>query len=201
MSLYQQQKAIKPQIEDVIPDYLEGNMANLAIDFASYLRNNQIKPSWVLTNQWRAVYKNRQICRVTIFQKHLLNDAKYQISSCKKYKWIVTAYLEHLQEYEETVINENLQHYLWDNVYYCVQKPKESTPMEEHRNYAMSYPCNAWGCAPGKDMVICKKTLTNICRNSNRQYLWCHDPDEATLIAIKRLLGLEKKARELKTAK
>ena len=171
-------------------------MAELALDFAAHLRANKMKPSWVLANQWRAVYKGRQICRVTMYQKHMLNDAKYQASTCKKSKWIITAYLENIEKYEETVIDEDLQHYLWDNIYYCVQKPPESLPPVEYRNYALNYPCNIWGCAPGKNIVVCGKELTNVCRNGNRQYFWCHDPDKATVTAIKRLLELEKKARE-----
>jgi len=196
MSLYQQQKATKPPIEDVIPDYLEGDMAELALDFAAYLRENKMKPSWVLTNQWRAVYKGRQICRVTMYQKHMLNDAKYQSSSCKKFKWIITIYLENIKKYEQTIINENLQRFVWDNVFYCVQKPLESSPPEELRNYASNYPCNIWGCTPGKNIMVCGKELTNVCRNGNRQYFWCHDPVETTVNAIKRLLELERTARE-----
>jgi len=184
-SLYQQQKAIKPPVEDIIPEYLDGEMKDLALDFAAHMRVNKMKPAWVLTNQWKAVYKGRNICRITLHQGLLP----------KKFEWIVTAYLEHLNEYEEIVINENLQRYLWDNVYYCVQKPKESFPAEELRNYALSWPCNIWGCAPGKNIMVCGKELTNICRNGNRQYFWFHDPDEATVNGIKRLLELERNAR------
>lgn len=184
-SLYQQQKAIKPLAEDVIPEYLDGEMKESALLLVAWLCANKMKPRWVLTNQWIVSYKSRNICRITLHQGF----------TPQKFKWIITAYLEHLEEYEETVISENLQNYLWDNVYYCVQKPKESLPAEESRNYALTYPCNIWGCAPGKNVMICGKELTNICRNSNRQYFWCHDPDEATINAIKRLLELEQKAR------
>ena len=199
-SLYQQQKAIKPLVENVIPDFLEGDTAELALDFATHLRANKIKLSWVLANQWRAVYKGRAICRVTIYQRHMLTDAKYQASTCKKYKWIVTAYLENLEKYEKTAINEKLQRFLWENVYYCVQKPKESPPAEPFRNYALSWPCNLWGCAPGKSMTVCGKELTHICCNGNRQYFWFHDPDKATVAALKRFLELEQKARIEKAA-
>jgi len=98
-SLYQQQKAIKPLALDVIPEYLDGGMKESAIDFAMWLRANKMKPSWVLTNQWRAVYKGKSICRITLRQPQIANP---------KWQWIVTAYLEHLAAYEEIVISENL---------------------------------------------------------------------------------------------
>ena len=198
MSLYQQQKAVKPPVEDIAAEYLESGMAQLTVDFAGYLRANKMKPSWVLSNQWRAVYKGRQICRVTIYQKHMLTDEKYLASTCKKSKWVITAYLENLGKYEDIVISENLQKFLWDNVFYCVQKPVDSLPPVGMRNHALSYPCNIWGCAPGKNITVCGEELTNICRNGNRQYFWFHDPDEATVAAVKRLLELEQRARESK---
>jgi len=188
VSLYQQQKAIKPLIEDVIPEYLDGNMRKSAMDFIAHMRANKMKPAWCLTNQWIAACKTRTICRITLNPWNPFE---------KRTKWVVTAYLEHINNYEQTIIDENLQRAVWDHVVYCVQKPVESLPPVESRNYGvgMHVPCNRWNCAPGKNMTICGKELTNICRNGNRQYFWCHDPDKATLSAIKRLLELEQKAR------
>ena len=184
-SLYQQQKATKPLVEDIIPDFLGGGALKNALDFIAYLRANKMKPSWTLTNQWKAAFKSRNICRITL--------APW--SEKKKNKWVVTAYLENLKKYEDTLIAENLQRFLWDNVFYCVQKPPDSPPPEELRNYALKYPCNLWGCAPGKSITVCGKELTHICCNGNRQYFWFHDPDKATIAAIKRLLELEQHAR------
>ncbi|MCL2816453.1 MAG: hypothetical protein FWD23_17800 [Oscillospiraceae bacterium] len=186
LSLYQQQKAVKPLIEDLIPEHIDGDMKENALEFVAWLRANKMKPAWTLTNQWKAVCRGRNICRIGLCSGH---------SAEKGRKWVVTAYLEHLQGYEGTVIDENLQRFLWENVFYCVQKPKDSPPAEEFRNYALTYPCNLWGCAPGKTITVCGKELTNICRNGNRQYFWFHDPDDAAVGAIKRLLELEQKAR------
>jgi len=188
-SLYQQQKAIKPLVEDIIPEHIEGGMKNSALDFIAWLRANKMKPAWTLTNQWKAVYKGRNICRITLSPWN----------EFKKVMWVVTAYLEHIKEYEDAIINEDLQNFVWDNVIYCVQKPKESFPPVEYRYYALKSPCNTWGCAPGKTGVVCGKELTNICRNSNRQYFWFHDPDDASLNVIKRRLELEQTARTNKS--
>jgi len=190
VSLYQQQKASKPPVEDMIDEYLDGKMKKLALDLAAHFRANKMKPAWCLTNQWRAVYKAKNICRITLYPGHLPAPPEIRAT------WVVTAYLMHLQDYEETVIREDMQRFVWDNVVYCVHKPIDSPPpVESRRTHGLGLPCNHWNCAPGNNITICGKELTNICRNTNRQYFWCHDPGEATISAIKRLLELEQKAR------
>ena len=52
-SLYRQQKACKPRVEDVLPDVL-GEDTGKALAFADALRDAKIRLSWTLTNQWKA---------------------------------------------------------------------------------------------------------------------------------------------------
>jgi hypothetical protein len=162
-----EQKRTTPKVEDVIPDYLDGNMRKAALDFAAYLRENKMSPGWAgFTNAWKASSKGRCICYIRLGMGGSV--------SVKNVKLVVAPFLENIKEYEQTVIDENLQRFLWNNVLYCAQKPKESEPLEASRNYALDYPCNHWDCAPGKDITICGKELTNICRNGNRQHFWFH---------------------------
>jgi len=186
MSLYQEQKKIKPKIEDIITERLDGDMKNLALDFVAHLRANKINPAWTLTDQWKVVSKGKNILRVGLSPWN---------PSGKNRRWVVTAYLQHLDTYAETIIAENLQQFLYDSVYYCVHKPSHLPPAEDSRQYAFQPPCNLWNCSPGKDTTVCGKELTNICQNSNRQYFWFHDPDKATLNATRRFLELERLAR------
>ena len=53
MSLYQVQKEINPKVEDVISDYLDGEMKRIALDFIAFLRTNKMNPAWTLTNLWK----------------------------------------------------------------------------------------------------------------------------------------------------
>ena len=187
-----EQKKSRPKIEDIIPKYLAGDEKKSALDFIAYLRENKMSPGWAgFTNAWKAVNKGRTICYIKL-------GAGSGASNVKDNKWVVAPFLENLNKYEDKIIGENLQNLLWENVFYCVQKPKDSIPPEELRRYALSYPCDIWGCAPGKDISICGKELTNICRNGNRQHFWFHDPDEVTLGFIKKLLEFEKAARSVK---
>lgn len=183
------QKKVRPKIEDIIPQYLEGDMKKSTLDFISYMRANKMSPGWAgFTNAWKAVCKRRCICYIQ------LGKGK-GAASVKNASLVVTPFLEHITQYEETIISEGLQHFLWDNVLYCANKPKDSFPPEEFRNYALNPPCNIWNCAPGKTITVCGREMENICRNGNRQHFWFHNPDETALEAIKRFLELEQKAR------
>ena len=173
-SLYRQQKACKPRVEDVLPDVL-GEDAGKALAFVDALRDAKIRLSWTLTNQWKAVYKGRNLCRITLSSGQ--SWAQYR-------RWVVTAYLERLADYEQTVCAEGLEEYLWKHVFYCVHKPADADPPPKLRQYAMLPPCNAHGCAPGKTITVCGKTLTNICQSLTRQYFWFRDPDEKALAAL-----------------
>lgn len=185
-SLYRQQNACKPRVEDVLHDVL-GEDAGKALAFVDALRDAKIRLSWTLTNQWKTVYKGRNLCRITLSSGQ--SWAQYR-------RWVVTAYLERLADYEQTVCAEGLEEYLWKHVFYCVHKPADADPPPKLRQYAMLPPCNAHGCAPGKTITVCGKTLTNICQSLTRQYFWFRDPDEKALAALLRLLTLERHARE-----
>lgn len=119
-----------------------------ALAFVDALRDAKIRLSWTLTNQWKAVYKGRNLCRITLSSGQ--SWAQYR-------RWVVTAYLERLADYEQTVCAEGLEEYLWKHVFYCVHKPADADPPPKLRQYAMLPPCNAHGCAPGKTITVCRK--------------------------------------------
>lgn len=190
---YLQQKDGRRRIEDFILEYLDGDMQKNMLDFVAWLRENKMSPGWAgFTNAWKANNKGRTICYM-----RLGGGA----SNIKDVKFVIAAFLENIGNYEETIINEGMQSLIWDNVFYCVQKPPESLPPEEFRHYGLIYPCNHWGCAPGKNTTVCGKELTNICCSITHQYFWFHDPDEATINSIKKLLEFEKNARSKNTKK
>jgi len=194
VSLYQEQKKAKPLIEDIIPIWFDGELENLATNFVAHLRAKKMNPTWFLANQWKVAAKGKILCRISLntFWSPKREDTK----------WVVTAYLQNLKEYEDDIINENLQHFLWDNVLYCVYKPSNSLPSEEARSYPGQVPCNNYGnCNPGKNITVCGNELTNICCNDNRQYFWIRNPDQATLEGVIKLLELEKEARNKNTRK
>jgi len=120
------------------------------------------------TRERCASYKDEQICHIRV------RDFQY---------WSVTPKLAHINKYEEVAIQEGLQNILWDNVNYC----------GNHSGNKMG--CNPnKRCAGGRDFTILGKQFHGV--------KWCYphstikNPDEAAIRNIKRLLELERIARD-----
>ena len=52
MSGYQEQKADKPNIEDVIQAILKDDRKQAAWDFVAFVKSLKMKPQWASTNSW-----------------------------------------------------------------------------------------------------------------------------------------------------
>jgi len=162
----------KQPIEDIIPECLDGEMKTLAQELAAHMRQNKMAlRSAGVKNAWDANFNGKKICAVRM-GPGWWNDAKDAT-------WVVTPYLNHLDEYENAIMGEGLQNFIWDNVFYCVHVLKGG--------------CNSHNCAPGRDVAILGKKIKNICLG--RPPIWFHDPGKAEIAAIKRLLELEQQAR------
>lgn len=165
------QRKIKPMIEEVIPEYLDGDIKKTALDFILHLRENKMKPAWAIHNGWKSIYKGKPIYYIRL--------GKEWVNNSKNVKWVVTPYLNHIKTYEEAIINEGWQNLVWDNLHYCRS-------------------CNN-GCAPGASMTVLGKELTGLCYGtlySGRFPVSFVDPGETMVYYIKRLLDIEKQARE-----
>jgi len=84
-----------------------------------------------------------------------------------------------MSEYENEIIDENMQNYIWDGLAYC-------------------HACNN-GCSPGAAKTILSKDLTGLCNGmfySGRFPISFVNPDETAISCIKKLLELEKQARK-----
>ena len=177
VSLCQRQKAVKPLVEDAIREHLDGETQALALDLAAHMRENKMTlQATGIKNAWGANYKGKKICAVRL-GPGWWNEAKDAA-------WVVTPCLDHMDEYQGAVMEEGLQNFVWDNLFYCVHVLKGG--------------CNSHNCAPGRDVEILGKEIKGICRG--RPPVWFHDPGKAAITAIKRLLELEQKAREEEAA-
>ena len=159
-----EKKKVKLNIEDVIPQYLDGDMRRTALDFAAWLRLNKLTPGQYGINRWKASNKGTGICFIVlgsnVWKKH---DS-----------WVIRLDLTHIMEYEEAMINEGLQEFVWSNIHHC---------------------WHCAGCAPGLDMTIMGKEYQGLCKT---MIIYSGDSGETELNAIKRLLEFEKKARARK---
>ena len=165
ISLYQQQKAAKPLIEDVVPEIIpDGNVRKAVLDFVAHLRANKMPLRWSGVNSWRAFYKGKGICSIAL--GNIAWTGK--ISDF----WHVAPRPSHMDDHDESIMNAGLQKIIWNNIKYCN---------------------SCGGCAPGREMTISGREFKGICHGLTLIFF---DPDETEVEGIKKLLELEKKARD-----
>ena len=170
-SLLQEQKKTKPDIEETIPEYLNGNMKKAALEFAKYMRENKMQLRWAgFTNAWKAACRGKCICYVRLRGN---SDVRTRKNGDKPF-WVITPYLLNIKNYEDSVMNENLQDLIWDNMFDCM---------------SCRTPCNT------RDRTILGREFKSQC--GGRQPVWVWDPDKAAVGKIIKLLELEKKARQV----
>jgi len=180
-------KTARPTAEDVIPEVLDGEMMNDALRFAAYMRGNGMPFRQHTTNRQTqsAKYKSKTICIMVLYD----TKAKkfYDLRQPTGFQsWLVSLWLYHVNEYDGIIVREGLQETVWDNIKYCVWG--ENSGMSG--NYRFCNPNN--GCAGGVNITRCGKALKGVCHYRAHMF-W--DPSEIEVETIKRLVVLEKQAR------
>jgi hypothetical protein len=64
LTFLQEQKLVKPTPEDVIPDFFDGDIKKNALDFVTWLRENNLPPRWAGIYTWKVYYKSQYICYI-----------------------------------------------------------------------------------------------------------------------------------------
>jgi len=196
--LIREQQKDKPLIEDVITDNLDNTLKIAALDFVEHMKGNKMPlrfgnmlKIWSEL-KWEANYKGKPICRVVITQssgsgyRHYYKDPRSNKHPC----WYIVPRLSNMETYKESIFNENLQDIIWTNATYCVYG--ERSPYYKMAKAPGCKPNKS--CAPGKNIVVLDKEIIYNC-DSFGMTVW--NPDEATIKGLKRLLELEKKARDV----
>ena len=179
MTFLQQQQKTKPKIEEILSECPDGRQKQICKKFIEYMHNNKTKFAYAgLSNKWRAKYKSKSLCDIRI-------DYPSELFS-----WSVTPFFNHFHRYEDVIIKDGAQDIFWDNIPHC--------------HYASSS-IKAAGCNPnkpcagGKYIIILNKEFNGICGGYNCTNTWFKNPDEFTIDTIKKLLELEKTARNENT--
>ena len=168
-----EQKKIRPKIEDVIPEVLIGEMRETALEFAAYLRENKMAPGWSgVHNAWDAKCKGKTICKIS-----LAHTGWYANNKCS---WNIKLYCLHMSKYESSIISAGVQSIIWDGLFHCISCLGGKKP-----------------CIGGNDIMILGREYKGICGHSLCTMIY--DPDETTLDGVKKLLELEKTARNENT--
>lgn len=105
VSKYEQQKKMKPLLEDIIDSYLKGQLRDNAVEFVNFLRANKMSPQWASTDSYALSYKNRRVCIIKI------NAGEWSL-------WLNTQYNE---DFNVCFCRENkeTQNILLNSIVYC----------------------------------------------------------------------------------
>lgn len=169
MSLYQQQKAEKPLIENQIQQCLTGNAQNTALDFVSWLKENKIKPTWSLTNQWQSNSKDKSICIICV------DNGKWSIRLC----------LRNSNDYKDLAIADNLQDFVCEKMQRCsICNHKCNSGSKSGANVVIL----------GKELKnICYGAIF-----TGRNWIEFENPDANDVEKLKQLIEWEKQSRSKK---
>jgi len=169
------QRETKAKIEEVVPHYLDFDQQKAALNFAAYMQANKMPLKWDAWNTWKASYKSKVLCwvKVNLFVRPIV--------------WEVSPCLTNIDEYEEFVISEGLQDFIWDNFKRC--NPS----------------CRGRGRCKGAERVtILGQEFDDICREVfyvNNKKIDLVNPDETAINRISKLLAFERTAREKEIVK
>ena len=174
--LYDKQKVEKPQVEDVLPTYVDGINKNIALDFIAYLKNNKMKASWAVTNAWDGKCKGKRLYYIRLpLYHHQFLSLKPSSGIDWKNSWLFSPILTYFDKYEDIVVKENLKNFVLSGIQYCTLCGGDNEK-----------PCGA------KERTIFSDKISNLCGGLNLAYV---NPDETEIGYIKRLLELERQAR------
>jgi len=170
-SLFKEQKATKPKIETILPEWIDGEMKKNALDFTAWLRASKMSPAWASANSWKASYKGKAICYVKLLYSGREDDKN------KKYSWVIAVYYSDRDKYNALIEREGLLAHLRDNIWYC-------------NCTLQGLPQN---CGSRKDITILGKEIKGVCGHYYPMY-FC-DPDTKVIQGIKKLIEFEREVR------
>ena len=171
-------KGNRPKIEEVISACLSGDLHDTAMDFAIWMRENnlQFKIYTSSTRSHTAGYGDMAICRTYILSEDDLKHNNWLKTDAPQY-FGITIFLRDIDNYKNANIAEELHNFIWDNMQRCGQ-------------------CNSkCPCIGGRTVTIFDREMNRICHLHNVKII---NPDEAVVKSMKKLITFEKKARDIK---
>ena len=111
-----EQKNTKPNIEDVIGGFLEGEALENAMNFVAFLRENGMNPRWSSANAWRVTgKKSKTICAINLggakgAHLRFLEVGDWRVCG---FEGLDTKYLD------EFISCEEMKGFVWANVKPC----------------------------------------------------------------------------------
>ena len=134
MSLAKDQQKLKPKIEGIINELLDGDRRQRALDFVAYLRANKLNPCYASYNTWWVNYKGKRLISLRVGCNE---SVRYGLTSGS---WHIGHWLQGFSFPDD--IDDELKQFIWANALPCIH-------------------CQS--CAPGHSGDILGRHFDSIC--------------------------------------
>ena len=111
----QEQARLKPKIEEMIPEYLDGEIRQSLFGFLEFCFANGIKIKWSATNRWKLAYKSTLVGMIYLAKCPCMPGG----NKFEKNTWYI-----HVNMEEEVIRKENFTELIYKNVLPCVLDQK-----------------------------------------------------------------------------
>ena len=112
MSLYKEQKVLRPKIEDVAGKYLDADRTAAILNFTGFLRANKVSIRWISSNSWKLLYKKESLGYIKIYTGILGKPAAPHLYG----SWYFCQQYGYLSRYYE-MDDSDLKRFIFDNIY------------------------------------------------------------------------------------
>jgi len=170
---FPEQARLKPKIEEVIYQFYDGEMLKIALDFVTNLRANKITPAWSSPQKWKANYKGKLICMIT------LPDRGFNIPMC------ATLLLGNVDTYKEQIKEKELQNLLFDDITYCAYSENSNVLCSLNKP-----------CVGGEIRTVLGQNLSGVCHFSTKEHVRVSINSTSKINDVLTLLELEQQARK-----
>ena len=172
---YKVQKGNRPKIEEIFEHCLHGKLRETALDFAQFMRENEMK-SKLYTSTTRSqvvMYKKEPICNIGVYAEEDWNKINERNEGDPQ-SLTITLRLHNYDKYKNKIVSEKLDKIKWNEASKCKKD---------------CLTC----CYRGINRVELNVEFKDICWWISTTLF---DSDKSQIDAVKRLLLLEKQARD-----
>jgi len=120
--LYKVQKGNRPKIEEVISACLDGHLHDIAMDFAVWMRENNLTFKLYTSNtrSHTVGYGDMALCRTFIQSEEEMKDNHWLKWDGSQY-FGITVFLRDIGSYNNAVAAVELNDFIWNNIKHCGQ--------------------------------------------------------------------------------
>lgn len=154
-------KSIRPEIEDIIGDVLNGDVLMNALNFIAYLRENKMTSQWSATNVWKVSYKTYSICFMRLY-----GAAEYH--NLEADSWHIVPFIG---EYEDISLSDEFKEIVWANKETCQRCGKCALELSQIFGRKFDYACekSIVFTNPDAKNIECAIKLVELRRNAIRE--------------------------------